>query len=419
VDLHVIRNEGGSTPRGLIVGALIAVVVVGGLVALAMRHPLAPTGIAGGSAPPNATGIAPTSGPIIRPTPEAPDPWDLQRVAVPLSSTATSVRKVLTVGDAFIALVDDFAVTDGPASALMRSTDGTAWEEIGLPEEGRKVAAGTLVGGDLWLVVSDGQPDAPTWHLWSTPDGSLWVDRGSMTGLVPKNGILTDVAGGEAGFVATVAEPPIDQDHPGVEQVRYSADGRKWERIPMPEFDANTHLVGFTATDDGWLLAADFGDGPASYELRVLASVDGRTWSSTAVAAMGEGLAVALATGQSGYLLGGADGSSASIEPVVWTSTDGVRWARVGLGVPAGRDGAVVVGGLSTERGFVLFGNRGGDAWSSPRDTGVWSYRDVYPPGVDAFLGSMAVRGDILVAGGATDSGVADLWVGSLSALGL
>ncbi|HET7182911.1 MAG TPA: hypothetical protein VFI15_11820, partial [Candidatus Limnocylindrales bacterium] len=349
----------------MVAGALIALVIVGGLVALALRHPAAPSGIAVGSnAPPTVAGAAPSSGdPSIDATPERSDPWDMRRVDVPLSSVTTTVREIWSVGGSFIALVDDFAVDDGPASVFLQSTDGTEWAEVAPPDDGLTVAAGSLVGDELWLVGSTGGPDARKWHIWSTPDGRAWTDRGSVRGLVPANGILMDFAAGASGFVATVAAPPVDQDHPGVEQVRYSADGRLWERVALPEVDPSTHLVGLTQTDAGWLLAADIGEDSASYELRILASVDGRSWSSTAVAANGEGLAVTLANGPSGYVLGGADAGPSAPLPVVWTSTDGERWARVGLDVPPGQDGGVIVGVLSTERGYVVVGNRGGDAW--------------------------------------------------------
>jgi hypothetical protein len=290
---------------------------------------------------------------------------------------------------------------------------------VPLPPHARGISTGMLFNGDLWLVGSTGKPDAPVWRLWSTSDGVDWVDHGVAKGLIPVGGTISELAATGAGFVATIAKPPVDAEHPPLEEIRSSPDGRTWKRADVPDIDENTHLAGLIADGDRWLLAADFGDAEGNYEVRVLSSADGRQWDSVGVSGSGAAIGLVLVNGPSGYVLGGADPASDTYRPAVWRSADAGRWTGTTLDIPPSREGAAVIGALSTAGGIVVMGNQGGDAWVAADGEDAWSYRNVLPPDTAAFFGAFAARGDVIVCGGSSDSGVANLWVGSLSAMGL
>ena len=168
------RFDGGRAPRGLIGGALLAVIVVVGLVALALGKPR-PGGAAGSASP---SGPVPTSAADATPASESttpsvfaerPEPWDWALAEIPGSKDNTQIRETWALPGQFVALLVDYETSSALGGSLLVSPNGTDWAAAAPPESEVLFATGVVFCDELWLVGVTGEPDAVQWHFWSTP----------------------------------------------------------------------------------------------------------------------------------------------------------------------------------------------------------------------------------------------------------
>lgn len=266
------------------------------------------------------------------------------------------VREVVRSGDAWIAATDD---------GLLRSTDGTRWDGLGVPEDPVSVLAGpeTVVVGARPVEVLRASPDPETgdWRfdpvgdLAAHPHGERWRDR---------------AADGTPG-VRTLAMHPDDGILAGLEPGGvYAFDGDFWRRYGRGVHDDVHDLR--VLPDGGALAATGSGlyrtdDGDLWYRLDTDCRDFWATYFRESVVHEGRVYAGANCQGPaapSGVILSGpVDGEGLDAAPV---PTDGpafvVSWAVV--------DGTVVGGtmrvdgdGVEPEASSPLI-RREGDEWS-------------------------------------------------------
>ena len=238
--------------------------------------------------------------------PRTPDAWSL----VPIDSPwPTAQVDVLVAGPR--GLLAFLGETGSSAMQLSVSTDGRTWTlvpndqfpdpNVVLSPDVSPVPA--VVSDDGFLFVGDGN------DVWASEDGYTWqrrADRARDEDL--RAGTIVALAAGGPGLVA------VGSDN----KAWYSEDGSDWTLadVPAPPTEASTiNMKGVSVAGDGLL-----------------------AW-------------------------GNAMANDTVVEPVLWTSADGVSWAQVsdvsGIGqlrdVAAGPDGFVAIGTDPTDAGGVWF----------------------------------------------------------------
>ena len=272
------------------------------------------------------------------------------------------------------------------------STIFTSWTRSDLPERisdinganqpddmtwfaDRYVAVGGITGGCCAIGSST---DTQT-LVWRSRDGVAW-------NLVPDSesfdmGYMRAVAANETRVVA-VGVHVLDSAGTGeaarVGATWSSTDGRSWRMVwgSVPLF------VDVVATDDGFLAATESGDRPAP---AIWHTTDGLEWTRVAAPGeLGDGVINRLIRTPDGFLAVGtsvntlADPDSTSVpRAAVWSSVDGLAWARV-ADQPAFEDGTISDVAVRDGR-YVAVGHgavyAGGEIWLSD-DAQTWQRLD-------------------------------------------
>jgi hypothetical protein len=329
-------------------------------------------------------------------------------------------------------------VTRGRDVLLSRSSDGRSWRDAGTlaAQPGREVTDAALSGAQTVLVGTEpGGGDAdPLLGVWDDGGRQLPVDLTKVPGAVRSDHSVVAVgaSGDRAVAVGSAA---------GDAAVWTSQDGATWQ--PAQGLGAaftrpgSQQLLDVTSGGAGWLAVGY--DQVAPRRPLVVTSADGVNWQAadTANAAFrGSSRAVpttnAAASGQSGYVVVGTEGTSAA----AWFSADLKNWERGrASGADAGPDGAlnsrngdsrwmldvtggsfgyVAVGGVRDRKA----GNRPG-VWTSA-DGRQWTLQVLsLPAGTkEAHFTHVASSGNMLVAAGIAATGQGLGWLGYFSSDG-
>ena len=289
-------------------------------------------------------------------------------------------------GPGLVAVGAEYTEAEGDV-AVWTSLDGRAWSRVPHDEsvfggEGLQYPLGGAAGGPGLVAVgvdeAGGDPDAA---VWTSPDGLVWARVPHDEAVFGGNDLqtMTSVTTGGPGLVAVGAD---GSGGDWVLAVWTSPDGLNWERLPL-----NGAALGGSSGQraervvawSGGLVAVGEAICEEGYCAAVWTSVDGIAWTRTphdeSVFGGPETQAMeAVAVGGPGLVAVGFDGSGGDFDAAVWTSVDGVAWARVphdeavfgGEHVQAMSD-VVAVGG-----GFVAVGRDDSPAgvslavWTSP-----------------------------------------------------
>jgi hypothetical protein len=296
-----------------------------------------------------------------------------------------------------------------------------AHDEAVFGGDGSQVMRSVVVGGPGLVAVGYGQSgDDFDAAVWTSADSATWSRVPHDEDIFGGNGnqFMFDVVAGGPGFVAVGADVSGgDADT----AIWTSADGLTWSRVPHDEevFGGEDVQRVWSVTVGGPGLVAVGVAGPSpDVDGAVWTSVDGETWTRVphdeavfggdgvqwmwSVVEGGPGLVAV------GYDESGADGDK---EAAVWTSTDGEAWTRVpqDAAVFGGAGEQRMWGVAATDAGLVAVGadGSGGDF-----DGAVWTSVDGISwarlPDAEASLGGpgdqtmtyVAVVGPDLVAVG-------------------
>jgi hypothetical protein len=246
----------------------------------------------------------------------------------------------------------------------------------------------------------------------------------------PGDQMLTAVAPGGPGLVAVGAEFSGDDFDAAVWA---SPDGITWSRVPHDEavFGGPDYQEMWSVVAAGpGLIAVGLDGSGGDWDAAVWASPDGTTWSrvtgnEAAFGGAGRQGMEGVVVGGPGLVAFGFDSSDSDYDAAVWTSPDGLVWARVpdpaGLfsgpddqearGLAAGGPGLVMVGvDYAQDDGYMA-------VWTSPDGT-TWSQVPFDPAifgGPDAQLANAvaAVEGGLVAVGTDYQSGEGDaaVWV--------
>lgn len=282
-----------------------------------------------------------------------PIPWE--EVTVPdlgegggLSALdAVSPRNVWAVGN---------TGPKGDREGLVRHYDGTAWQEVKLPDTAPTMSDVRAFGADqVWTVggQSAGNFDGSAWTFTDVPmpaDGSPWLT--SIDGWSKDNlwavGNTGAVGGGPDGYAFL--------EH---------WDGEKWSKVDIPVPAGVTQFsawqVTAISTDDVWVVGSLYTSGG---EKPLLAHYDGSAWTVEDPAGLPDGAGTAVA-GLSGevWMAGfGGDPSDPTDGVPMLLRRDGGKWVQVDTPketawvynlTPDG-DGGLIAGGYTPDGTAIL-----------------------------------------------------------------
>jgi hypothetical protein len=246
---------------------------------------------------------------------------------------------------AVVRLTDGTFVSVGTAEAgsaprAWRSTDGSRWEAVAVPNPGLAGMRDVALGPDGRLIAvgyrggsSAGDGSTQRAQVWTSADGgATWTDIPDQAGFggSSMNAVAVSPDGRWVAVGASATE-------------RYaltwtSADGANWTRSPDLELFVEAELLDVTAGALGGPAFVAVGGAPV-IQGAIWTSDDGVTWEVTAGAGadpvFDNSSIQAVAVGGVGYVAAGLTVEIASFDAAFWTSTDGRTW------VPASdRDGA-------------------------------------------------------------------------------
>jgi hypothetical protein len=272
------------------------------------------------------------------------------------------------------------------SGALWHSQDGRTWTPVSLGSSAVPEDLRIAVNGQI--AVAEGTVrESLTRQAWWSTDGVSWTAGELPADLQPPIGPLL-LAGGANGFeILALPEPG------GIGEAWrawHSDDGRTWVETQPPGLPEPLGTFGAFSptsllTSDGVFVAVGSNDSPSG-RVAAWTSVDGRTWSQSAIEDPGNGFgckdvcrpAVVAQVGASLVAVGYAEQDiSVDVSPaaadVVWTSGDGGRTWNLGSGPNGVRPAAlatldsqpILLGTTDSLRSF-----RGSIAWKpAPAET--------------------------------------------------
>jgi hypothetical protein len=238
-----------------------------------------------------------------------------------LSAVAANAQRYVAIG------------RDGNGAAVWTSTTGSDWAKLASPAFAGSPLRLTSITAWRGGFVAGGYRGSDFFsadaQLWVSSDGLSW--RPATDTPAFKDARVVSVEGNATGLVAVGQAGPTET--PGPVVIWTSSDGRTWSRVPDgPAFAggrvrsvAAIPSIGFVAVGED--LAGDTG--------RIWTSPDGRTWTLVANSPIfgRPGIQVRMYTvvaGPNGAFVGGTlDAGIQYGETAIWTSADGVAWARV------------------------------------------------------------------------------------------
>ncbi|WP_192809732.1 sialidase family protein [Actinomadura rudentiformis] len=319
-------------------------------------------------------------------------------------------------------------VVRGRDVLISRSTDGGTWRDAGFSEtQPQRVVVDAALAGDQTILAGrepgSGDVDALL-GVWDARGSRVAMDPSKVPGAMrADHSVIAVEAGGDQAVAVGSAA--------GDAAVWTSRDGTAWKASqglgaaftrPGPQ-----QLLGVTGGKSGWLAVGY--DQAVGRRPLVVTSSDGATWQAAdTAAAFRSGGTAAATSGTPGYVIVGADGTSAA----TWFSADLKTWER---GKSASSD-ALEAG--STEGKWMLDAASGTFGYAAVggvrvKDTGnvpavwtssngkQWALQQLPLPksgATEGHLTHVTARGNSLVAAGlaATPQGL--VWLGYVSADG-
>jgi hypothetical protein len=263
-------------------------------------------------------------------------------------------------------------------AAVWTSADGVGWTRVPHDESvfggddfgDFQMMKSVAVGGPgLVAVGSERSGDQTVAAVWTSADGIDWTRAPHDESVFAGNQGMTSVTVGGPGLVAVGGGS-------GDAAVWTSADGVDWSRVPYDEsvFGGDDFQVMLSVAVGGPGLVAVGGEGSEDdWDAAVWTSVDGVGWArvphdESVFGGDGSQLMRSVAAGGPGLVAVGSERSGDHSVAAVWTSVDGVAWTRVphDESVFAGNQGmtSVAVGGP----GLVAVGGGSGVG----ADAAVW-----------------------------------------------
>ncbi len=445
------RQWPAPPPRGLrlAVGAAIAVIVILGgallLSQLTSNDTVTEPTVVTTAPSPDTTQPTPDAGPLPGFTPGA---WG--RVGADTMQPVVGLFDMTVVGSRMVGIGFDPGENFRQDGVIFASDDGETWTRLAEDDPALTLGAvlmyGVTEGGPGIVAVGMGCENeeegcGPYMTAWTSVDGTSWTrspfdpevfgDPASQSsaafaattttdGLIVAVGSMEDWVLTDEGEVESITARPV---------VWTSTDGLAWERnwegndvtMTMDQYlEASPVMQAVASGPDGLLVGVGSAVDDGVSVAAVWTSSDGSTWQrvphdpATFAGAEGEGAWVLdVAAGDSGLAAVG----SAAGTPAVWTSPDGLSWARV-ASVDDEFDGSFSsVAALGT--GFVAAGPHGfadmGEApltlWTSP-DGLEWNRVLVLGQGYAQAI--VATETGVAVAGGLPedDDFHAGVWTG-------
>ncbi|MFP3962092.1 hypothetical protein SMC26_07155 [Actinomadura fulvescens] len=299
---------------------------------------------------------------------------------------------------------------------LFRSGDGRTWQPAGSVQgnvngvsvgEGGPVAVGRR-GDDPYLAVSGRAVDLTTVPGVMRPERSVaaiaaggglvavgssnleaavWSGAGWTRSGFGK-GRLTDVAFGPKGWVAVGR---TDRDRA---MAVASADGRTWAPVTVTGDGA---FGAVTSGAHGYVVVGVASGAAAAWrsnDLKIWTRstyLDGRTWMRDVVAT------------STGYVAVGGrqDARGGTAQPVVWTSSNGLKWAAVpGLSLPSGLTGGVLTQvAVRGERLVAMGADPAGQGFVGVSADGGRTWRTAVPAGATTLTALTATANGFVLAG--------------------
>jgi hypothetical protein len=249
-----------------------------------------------------------------------------------------------------------------------------------------------------------------TGAAWWSADGSRWsLDAPAFPGI----SMLSSVTADSNGYVAV--------GRAGDRSAAWrSADGRTWTRAPDTGGIATPHLR--LASVDRWkggfvavgYVGAEFGDADVAF----LVSPDGRSWTlAPTTDATRSARAVAVAATGPALVAVGSTGPGSRGPAAIWTSVDGLHWARVAdspaladlrlravaadFGADGSLGGVVAVGENASGSVGAVLRSADGRTWERlPADPALGR------PGIQVRMYDVTATGRGLVAAGVVTEGI-------------
>ena len=235
-----------------------------------------------------------------------------------------------------VAVGDDDAGGDNDA-AVWTSSDGKRWTHESSGSFGRigeqRMDAVAAVDGELVAVGSERAGGDTDPAVWSSADRGVTWDRveGATSGL--------HEAGDQAMQVVVEATPGVvaagfDTSHGGFDAAVWtSKDGSRWIRLTLTSLAGPGDQQILGATTLGEQLVAVGSSTSESDDLDAAIWVrSGGTWTEVADGSLGgpgDQQIAAIVAGGPGLVAVGSDTSGGDLDAAVWTSADGLSWARV------------------------------------------------------------------------------------------
>jgi hypothetical protein len=354
--IAVRRNRVPWIALGAVAAVLVvAVVVVGGLPFDSRGSGAAdPTPVATPSPSPSSGSATPSTSAPVDPSPTpSPQPtaapeWEVARVVEPSGDPARSANfhgAQWHDGPGWIAFGMQENAEDG-MPGIWTSGDGASWALASLPSgiEGSPVldiARADVPGGSRFAAVLPGHTGLS--RILISDDGENWL----LATTPETETVLTAVAWGPAGFVATGLSADFDQPVQSG-RIWQSADGLEWRELAPADLEF-VLPVDIAVIGDRYI-AVGFPDGPGP-PMTAWVSSDAAAWSQyevsppselgclCAVADAAAGRIVTLGTGRNTFAALSADGETWDLTPL----GDGPPFEVTGTDVIEG--GAIVVVG--------------------------------------------------------------------------
>lgn len=265
-------------------------------------------------------------------------PTGLESLGQAVSLVATPTGEFLLFGNSY----DDAANVLRPIA--LRSADGLSWEAIPVELPSGLHVTRVVSGPKGYLLA--GRDDGPG-GLWLSADGIAWRSVHELTPSDTRYEDITDIGAGDDGFVAVgIAGVPSGES---AAFALASSDGVTWIRsddpFPTDERHAGTALVAPMGGD--WVATI----GWTGASTRFWQSANGLQWQQAGIIDGAPPINPVLASAGSQLFYS----NTATEVPVGqaggWTSADGVTWTPVDLGL----DG-VLAGAYEDDRGLILVG---------------------------------------------------------------
>lgn len=285
------------------------------------------------------------------PLPTSPADWS--RITIESAPRGSQITRIAGGPRGLVAVAR--LPDSGGGTRVLFSTDGRAWSAADVSPSGQYVSVAATDRGFMMTASEEG--------AWTSEDGLRWQHVADDWGGNPDVGgaIVVDAVAGGPGYVAVGNQ----------NMAWYSTDGSDWAEAKLPPPPADLIRLDYPDLSVDILQVVAVGNNlvaTGSYSAAnsdavgvardfVLASSDGRTWS-TVLSDVGDRAGpLQIVAGPDGFLvIGGAlDGGR---EWTVWRSADGKAWQNVGShDFSSGSSNEVRIDGLAaTSSGFVAVG---------------------------------------------------------------